>query len=136
MALDSLKDRIEMELVGGENKGHGIATLGAADGAAGPGQVDVHSYGGKAAGFTYDESGYNIATAAPGEGHASSVNYPSETTAYAGDSRCDGAGIAAAAGSGAVVGGQYFVLASVGNDNLREYSGAAMGTACCCCVIL
>ena len=87
---------------------------GPAEVEAQPGEAGATSQGGSAVGLSWEEGGYNIAGAGPGQGYAKSGQWSEERRRFDGRS----AAVGAAGGAGATV-------------------GAAGLTACCCgCVIL
>ena len=57
------------------NKGHIVQALGDVEINAAPGQAGAISHGGTGLGMSYDDKGYNVAGASPGEGFAFSKRY-------------------------------------------------------------
>lgn len=108
-------------------EGYLAQTIGDAEVSASGSKADAISHGGTVVGATWDDDGYNIAAAGPGEGHGYSGKCPGSTSSVqpALESAKDEAREVEAAVAGAIGG------AGVG--------AATAGTcaACCCgCVIL
>ena len=100
-----------------------VQSFGDAEVSANPGQAGAVSHGGAGVGLSYDDTGYNIAAAAPGEGFAYSKRWPESSSTFPAVMDSPGregldpgsVAIGAVGGAGAAAGG---------------------AAACCCCVIL
>lgn len=98
-------------------------TLGDAEVNTKPGHAGAVSHGGTGIGAAFDDIGYNIAAAGPGQSHAYSGRWPepsSQALPIAGDTRIKG------------IDPEYFATGAAGG----AVAGGAVASACCCCVIL